>query len=89
MCYRTKLPIMVLPFLDNYETAVPIPAGTAFEAVGLAQDDRFAIVSIRGEQFLVFDSDLKQCETVSRPFVEDAEPDRNIQSSLFMVAVTN
>jgi hypothetical protein len=58
--YRASLPIMVLAFLDNHDAAVPIPAGDVFEVLGPAPDDRFTVVDVKGEEFLVFASDLKE-----------------------------
>jgi hypothetical protein len=57
--YRAALPIMVLAFRDNHEAAVTIQAGTIFDVVGVDRDDRFMIVRVGGEEFLVFESDLK------------------------------
>jgi hypothetical protein len=34
-------------------------AGEIFKVVGPAQDDRFVVVDVKGEQFLVFECDLK------------------------------
>jgi hypothetical protein len=50
---------MVLTLRDNHHAAVTIPAGEVFEVVGPAEDDRFVVVDVRGEQFLVFECDLK------------------------------
>ena len=58
--YRATFPIMVLAFNDNHEAAVSIPPSVVFEVVGQAQDDRFAIVNVKGEEFLVFDTDLRR-----------------------------
>lgn len=58
-CYRANLPIMVLAFRDNHEAAVTIRVGEVFEVVGPAQDDRFIVVKVRGEEMLVFESDPK------------------------------
>ena len=57
--YCIDLPLMVLAFRDNHQAAVTIQAGEIFEVVGPAQDDRFVVVHVRGEQFLAFDCDLK------------------------------
>ena len=57
--YRADLPIMVLAFRDNHSAAVTIPAGEIFKVVAPAQDDRFVVVDVKGEQFLVFECDLK------------------------------
>ena len=51
--------MMVLAFRDNHRAAVTIPAGEIFKVVGPAQDDRFVVVDVKGEQFLVFECDLK------------------------------
>jgi len=50
---------MVLAFRDNHDAATPIPAGAIFEVIGPAADDRFVVVSVRGEELLVFESDLQ------------------------------
>lgn len=57
--YRVNLPIMVLAFRDNHHAAVNIEAGQTFEVIGAAEDDRFVVVEVEGQQFLVFDADLK------------------------------
>jgi hypothetical protein len=51
---------MVLAFRDNHQAAVTIPPGDTLEVIGPAQDDRFVIVSIKGEEFLVFESDIRK-----------------------------
>jgi hypothetical protein len=58
--YRARFPIMVLSFRDNHDAAVPIPAGDLFEVLGPAPDDRFTVVDVKGEEFIVFGGDLKQ-----------------------------
>jgi hypothetical protein len=60
MLYRACLPLMVLAFLDNQDAAVPIRPGDVFEVLGPAPDDRFDVVDVKGEEFLVFASDLKR-----------------------------
>jgi len=63
--YRATLPTMVLTFRDNHDFAVPIAAGEVFEVVGPAEDDRFAIVKVKGQEFLIFAVDLKgRCKRV-------------------------
>jgi hypothetical protein len=57
--YRADLPMMVLAFRDNHDAAVTIQAGEILQVVGPAQDDRFVVVKVKGEQFLVFERDLK------------------------------
>jgi hypothetical protein len=56
--YRVDRPMLCLAFRDNHHAAVTIQAGKVFEVVGPAEDDRFVVVDIGGEQFLVFVSDL-------------------------------
>lgn len=60
MTYRLRFPTMVLAFRDNHQAAVTIPAGKIVDLIGPAEDDRFLIVSVEGEQFHVFASDLAE-----------------------------
>ncbi|HLH44617.1 MAG TPA: hypothetical protein VKV74_16625 [Bryobacteraceae bacterium] len=65
--YQATLPTMVLAFRDNHDFAVPIAAGEVFEVVGAAQDDRFVIVNVKGQEFLIFAVDLKRtCQRVAQ-----------------------
>ena len=64
MRYQVNLLIMVLAFRDNHHAAVPIPAGRIIDVLGSAEDDRFVIVSVQLEQFLVFESDLRERATL-------------------------
>lgn len=57
--YRASVPIMVLAFRDNHDAAITIPVGEVLEVIGSAEDDRFTVANVRGEQVLVFESDLK------------------------------
>jgi hypothetical protein len=67
MLYRSNLPMMVLARGDNHQAAVTIPEGETFRVVGPDQDDRFCVVHYLEEDFLVFESDLRNlCEAVSR-----------------------
>jgi hypothetical protein len=59
MRYRCTGSIMVLAFKDNHQAAVSIQPGQIFELVGPAEDDRFVVVDVKGEEFLVFNSDLE------------------------------
>ncbi len=56
--YLANFPIMVLAFRNNHQAAVTIPADCVFEVMGSDLDDRFVIVRVRGEEFLVFVSYL-------------------------------
>lgn len=60
---RADLPIMVLAFRDNHQAAITIAADETFEFVGPDRDDRFSIVRTRGEEFLAFESDLRNRST--------------------------
>lgn len=53
-------PLMVLAYGDNHQAATTIPAGRTIEVVGKAEDDRFYIVRLDEEEFLVFESDLPE-----------------------------
>jgi hypothetical protein len=52
MLYRASHPIAVLPFRDNHQAAVTVLPGDILEVIHPAQDDRFVVVSIKGEEFL-------------------------------------
>jgi len=58
--YRASYSIMVLAFRDNHHAAVTVLPGDILEVIGPAQDDRFVIVSIKGEEFLVFEPDIRE-----------------------------
>ena len=58
MLYRASHAITVLAFGDNHQFDVTLPPGSILEVLRPAQDDRFIIVSIKGEEFLVLQSDL-------------------------------
>jgi hypothetical protein len=57
--YRTTLPMMVLAFRDNHQAAVTIPAGELIQVAGRDRDERFRVVCVHGEEFLVFETDLE------------------------------
>jgi hypothetical protein len=59
MLYRASHAITVLAFGDNHQFDVTLPPGSILEVLRPAQDDRFIIVSIKGEEFLVLESDLR------------------------------
>ena len=59
MLYRASHPIIVLAFRDNHQAAVAVSPGDILEVIGPAQDDRFVVVSVKGEKFLVFESDMR------------------------------
>jgi len=58
MLYRASHAITVLAFGDNHQLAVMLPPGGILEVIRPARDGRFVIVSIKGEEFLVLQSDL-------------------------------
>jgi hypothetical protein len=58
MVYTLKHATMVLALKDNHEAAIPIPAGRVVDVATSAEDDRFVVLSVDGEQFLAFASDL-------------------------------
>ena len=74
MLYRSNLPMMVLAHGDNHDAAVTIPEGEVFRVVGPDQDDRFCVVNYQEQEFLVFESDLRNlCEAVSRKEVPSSQ----------------
>lgn len=58
MLHRLSRATMVLALRDNHQAAVTIPAGKIVDVAGSAEDDRFVIVTVDGEQFHAFASDL-------------------------------
>jgi hypothetical protein len=60
MLFRASHAITVLAFGDNHQLAVSLPPGAILEVIRRAQDDRFVIVSIKDEEFLVLESDLRR-----------------------------
>ena len=83
MLYRSNLPMMVLAHGNNHDAAVTIPEGKVFRVVGPDQDDRFCVVSYQEQEFLVFESDLRNlCEAVSRKEVQsDQVPNRSFAAA--------
>jgi hypothetical protein len=63
---------MVLAFRDNHQAAVTISDGEVFEVIGPAPDDRFIVVEVKGEEFLVFESDLRERGKPALGLVQDA-----------------
>jgi len=61
---RLNAPLMVLAYRDNHRAATTIPAGKTIEVLGPDEDERFFLVSVEGEQFLAFESDLLQRGTM-------------------------
>jgi hypothetical protein len=51
---------MVLALHDNHNAAITIPAGKLVDIEESVQDDRFVVVSVDGERFLAFASDLRK-----------------------------
>ncbi len=60
MTYDLTSPLMVLAYDNNHEAAVTVPSGKRIDIVGPARDDRFVIVKVDGQEFLVFETDLLQ-----------------------------
>jgi hypothetical protein len=56
--HRLKDALMVLAFRSNHQAAVTIPAGKIVEVAGSAEDDRFVVITVDGEQFHAFATDL-------------------------------
>jgi hypothetical protein len=58
MLHRLNREILVLGLKDNHQAAVTIPAGKIVDVVRMEGDDRFVVVTVEGEQFHAFASDL-------------------------------
>jgi hypothetical protein len=58
MLQRLARPTMVLAMNNNYQAAIPIPAGKLVDIMASNGDDQFVILSVDGEQFLAFASDV-------------------------------
>jgi hypothetical protein len=57
--YRIFQPMLVLAFKDNHQAAITVQAGQIIDVIGVVpEDDRFVIVSVHGDQFHAFASDL-------------------------------
>jgi hypothetical protein len=57
--YRTELPFIALSYRDDHHAAFTIPSGKLIRVIGPAEDDRFLVIEIDGEQFQAFETDLK------------------------------
>ena len=76
MRYCLSAPTMVLAFKDNHQAAVTVPSDTIITVIGPAEDDRFVVVVVGDEQFLMFESDLKdRGKLVGKP--QDRAPTRH------------
>jgi len=58
MRHELFLPTMVLAFKDNHQAATTVPEGTILDVALAGLDDRFVVVTFKGEQFHMFASDL-------------------------------
>jgi hypothetical protein len=79
MQYLLTLPMMVLAFKDNHQSAVSIPAGKFIEVVcPVENDDRFLLIWADDGQFHIFASDLARrakpvvARTTVRGFSEES-----------------
>jgi hypothetical protein len=58
MMRRLDDELMVLALKGNHQAAITIPAGKIVDIVSLPGDDRFVVITVEGEQFHAFASDL-------------------------------
>ena len=58
MRYQTHRPTIALTLGDDHQAAVTIPPGKLMNIVGEAEDSRFVVVEVDGEQLQIFESDL-------------------------------
>lgn len=59
--YRIKRALPLLAFADNHDAALPLHAGKVIDVRTLPEDDRFVLVSIQGQEFHAFVSDIDEC----------------------------
>lgn len=59
MRYRVRDSLVVLALENNLDAAVPVQAGRVIRVLGPDVDDRFVRVRVDRNEFLVFESDLK------------------------------
>lgn len=71
--YRISLPTLVLTRRGNHLAAITVAAGEIFEVVGHAEDDRFMVAKVQGQDVLIFELDLKvRGKPVHQPKVRSA-----------------
>jgi hypothetical protein len=58
MQHSLNAALMVLAFKGNHQAAITIPAGKVVDVAGSEADDRFVVITVEGEQFHAFASDL-------------------------------
>lgn len=75
---RLNAPLMALVSEDDHQAATTIPAGRTIEVLGPAEDDRFSRIRLEGQEFLVFESDLRERGTM----LMNKEPRRLNKSGL-------
>lgn len=61
---RLDAPLMALVSEDGHQSATTIPAGRTIKVIGPATDNRFVIIRLKGQEFLVFKADLRQRGTM-------------------------
>jgi hypothetical protein len=61
--YCTEEPLVVLAYKNNHDAAITVPVGKNIEILGPDGDDRFLVVTVDGEEFLVFETDLAAATT--------------------------
>jgi len=59
MQYQLKAPATAISPRDDHST-ITVPAGEVITVVGYATDGRLLVVNIRGNELLMFESQLKQ-----------------------------
>lgn len=59
MTFRMHSPTLVLAVRNNRRVPVTVQAGKIVDVLGVADDDRFVIVSVDGEEFQMFATDLE------------------------------
>jgi hypothetical protein len=70
-CYSPRVPLPVLAFRNNHEDALPVQPGKVIEVWDLVEDERFLLVSVDGQEFHAFTSDVYEfCDRLSNRLVK-------------------
>ena len=77
MSYRTELPFIAVAHRDDRHAAVTLPSGKLIRFIGPAEDDRFLVIEIDGEQF-------RSGPEESRPRSRGAPPGAGLSASASM-----
>lgn len=64
MRYRLHAALTALAARDHHQAAITIAAGRTIDVIGKAEDERFCIIRVDGEELLAFESDIHERGTL-------------------------